>query len=208
MHPPKGLKTGNAEYELDIIVFATGFDAMTGPLLRLNIEGRDGIKLADIWEAGPKSYLGLQIPGFPNLFTITGPGSPSVLCNMPVAIEQHVEWVTDCISFLEENKIASIEATEDSMDKWVSHVNECADVTLMPHAKHTWYYGANIPGKPRVFMPYAGGMARYRAICDDIAKQKYIGFKLGETDTGDVWSAPSISVDDLVEAAMVKGPAV
>ena len=94
------------------------------------------------------------------------------------------------------------------MDKWVSHVNECADVTLMPHAKHTWYYGANIPGKPRVFMPYAGGMARYRAICDDIAKQKYIGFKLGETDTRDVWSAPSISVDDLVEAAMVKGPAV
>ena len=124
MLTPKGVKTGNAEYELDIIVFATGFDAMTGSLLRLNIEGRDGIKLADIWEAGPKSYLGLQIPGFPNLFTIT-PGSPSVLCNMPVAIEQHVEWVTDCISFLEDNKIASIEATEDSMDKWVSHVNEC-----------------------------------------------------------------------------------
>ena len=127
---------------------------------------------------------------------------------MPVAIEQHVEWVTDCISFLEDNKIASIEATEDSMDKWVSHVNECADVTLMPHAKHTWYYGANIPGKPRVFMPYAGGMARFRAICDDIARHMYIGYKIGETDTGEVWSAHSITDDDLVEAAMVKGPAV
>ena len=204
----KGVKTGDKEYELDIIVFATGFDAMTGPLLRLNIEGRDGVKLEDIWEGGPKTYLGLQVPGFPNLFTITGPGSPSVLCNMPVAIEQHVEWVTDCISFLEQNKINTIEATEDSMDKWVSHVNDCANVTLMPHAKHTWYYGANIPGKPRVFMPYAGGMARYRAICEDIAKQQYVGFKLGEADNGNVWSPPSISVDDLVEAAMVKGPAV
>ncbi|MBH68924.1 MAG: cyclohexanone monooxygenase [Rhodospirillaceae bacterium] len=205
---PKGVKTANGEYEVDILVFATGFDAMTGPLLNLNIEGKSGQKLEDIWNAGPKTYLGIQIPGFPNLFTITGPGSPSVLCNMPVAIEQHVEWITDCISFLEDNEISTIEATIDSMDKWVSHVNDCANVTLMPYAKHTWYYGANIPGKPRVFMPYAGGMARYRAICDDIANKNYIGFRLGKTENSTSWSPPSISVDDLVEAAMVRGPAV
>lgn len=190
------------------MVFATGFDAMTGPLLNIDIQGRDGIKLKDIWEEGPKTYLGLQVAGFPNLFTVTGPGSPSVLCNMPVAIEQHVEWIRDCISYLEDNKIGSIEATEESMEKWVEHVNDAANVTLMPYAKHTWYYGANVPGKPRVFMPYAGGMARYRAICADIAKQKYPGFKLGDGKHGQSYTPPKISVDDLVEAAMVKGPGV
>lgn len=205
---PKGVKTQDGEYELDILVFATGFDAMTGPLLNIDIQGRDGVKLKDIWEEGPKTYLGLQVAGFPNLFTVTGPGSPSVLCNMPVAIEQHVEWIRDCISYLEDNKISSIEATEESMQRWVEHVNDAANVTLMPHAKHTWYYGANVPGKPRVFMPYAGGMARYRAICADIAKQKYPGFKLGNGRHGQSYTPPKISVDDLVEAAMVKGPGV
>jgi cation diffusion facilitator CzcD-associated flavoprotein CzcO len=204
----KGVKTKDGEYELDILVFATGFDAMTGPLLNIDIQGRDGLKLHDVWNGGPKTYLGLQVAGFPNLFTVTGPGSPSVLCNMPVAIEQHVEWIRDCISYMEENKISSIEATEDSMDKWVAHVNDAANVTLMPHAKQTWYYGANVPGKPRVFMPYAGGMARYRAICNDIAQQNYAGFKLAGAEDGKSYTPPKISVDDLVEATMINGPGV
>ena len=202
---PKGIKTRQTEYEIDILVFATGFDAMTGPLLKIDIQGRDGIKLKDIWSQGPKTYLGIQIAGFPNLFTVTGPGSPSVLTNMPVAIEQHVEWIRDCIEYLEKNKISSIEATQDSMEKWVEHVNDAANVTLMPHAKNTWYYGANIPGKPRVFMPYAGGLARYRAICKEIAEQNYPGFKLGDRENGQPYTPPKISVDDLVKASLIKG---
>ena len=116
------------------------------------------------------------MPGFPNLFTITGPGSPSVLTNMPVAIEQHVEWITDCIAHLRANGLATIEATDQAAEDWVAHVNDAANATLMPQAGHSWYLGANVPGKPRVFMPYAGGMARYRAICADVAAQGYPGF--------------------------------
>jgi cation diffusion facilitator CzcD-associated flavoprotein CzcO len=173
---PNGIKTGNAEHELDVIVFATGFDAMTGTLLRLNIEGRDGLTLQQAWQSGPKTYLGLQVPGFPNLFTITGPGSPSVLCNMPVAIEQHVEWITDCIAHMREHGIDHCEAQPQATEQWVEHVNEAAKATLLPQVKHSWYLGANIPGKPRVFMPYAGGMTRYRAICEDVAAKAYAGF--------------------------------
>lgn len=173
---PKGIKTRDREYELDIIVFATGFDAMTGSLLRMGIMGRDGLSLNDAWAAGPRTYLGLQVPGFPNLFTITGPGSPSVLCNMPVAIEQHVEWITDCIAQMRTHDIATIEATLEATDDWVAHVNEAANATLLPQVPHSWYLGANVPGKPRVFMPYTGGMNRYRAICDDVAAQGYSGF--------------------------------
>ncbi|MEO6023732.1 MAG: NAD(P)/FAD-dependent oxidoreductase [Burkholderiales bacterium] len=175
---PRGIHTSDAEYPLDIIVFATGFDAMTGPLLRLDIRGRDGVKLKDLWSSGPRNYLGLQVAGFPNLFTITGPGSPSVLCNMPVAIEQHVEWITDCISHMRNNGLKRIEATVKAMDGWVAQVNAAADATLLPQAKHSWYLGANVPGKPRVFMPYAGGMAHYRKICAEIAARNYDGFTL------------------------------
>ena len=175
---PRGIRTGAAEYPLDIIVFATGFDAMTGPLLHLNIQGRDGFKLKDSWAAGPRNYLGLQIAGFPNLFTITGPGSPSVLCNMPVAIEQHVEWITDCIAHMRANRLTRIETTTSAMDAWVAKVNAAANATVLPLAKHSWYLGANVPGKPRVFMPYAGGMAYYRKICDDVAAKNYEGFNL------------------------------
>ena len=175
---PRGIRTGAAEYPLDIIVFATGFDAMTGPLLRLDIQGRDGFKLKDSWAAGPRNYLGLQIAGFPNLFTITGPGSPSVLCNMPVAIEQHVEWITDCIAHMRANRLTRIETTTSAMDAWVAKVNAAANATVLPLAKHSWYLGANVPGKPRVFMPYAGGMAYYRKICDDVAAKNYEGFNL------------------------------
>jgi cation diffusion facilitator CzcD-associated flavoprotein CzcO len=175
---PAGVATSEAEYPLDIIVFATGFDAMTGPLLRMNIRGRDGVALQDVWEAGPRNYLGLQIAGFPNLFTITGPGSPSVLCNMPVAIEQHVDWITECIAHMRTNSLERIEARSDAVDKWVAEVNDLAGKTLLPQATHSWYLGANIPGKPRVFMPYAGGMVRYRQFCQDVAERGYEGFAL------------------------------
>ncbi|MBR0681316.1 NAD(P)/FAD-dependent oxidoreductase [Roseomonas eburnea] len=176
---PAGIVTRDGtEHPLDIIVFATGFDAMTGPLLRMDIRGRDGLALHEAWRAGPLTYLGLQVAGFPNLFTITGPGSPSVLTNMPVAIEQHVEWITACIAHLRASGLARIEPAPDAVDRWVAHVNEAADATLLPQAGHSWYLGANVPGKPRVFMPYAGGMARYRAICDEVAARGYEGFAL------------------------------
>jgi len=200
---PSGIKTREHEYELDVIVFATGFDALTGTLLRLNIEGRDGATLRDFWKAGPKTYLGLQVPGFPNLFTITGPGSPSVLCNMPVAIEQHVEWITNCIAYMREHAIDRCEALPEATDKWVEHVNEAANATLLPQVKHSWYLGANIPGKPRVFMPYAGGMARYRAICDDVAAKGYEGFvfsRRGE-DT-------ATALNDFTAATTISSPGV
>jgi cation diffusion facilitator CzcD-associated flavoprotein CzcO len=173
-----GIRTDEAEYPVDIIVFATGFDAMTGPLLRMDIRGRGGIALKHVWEAGPRNYLGLQVAGFPNLFTITGPGSPSVLCNMPVAIEQHVDWITDCIDHMRANGLERIEARVEAVEKWVTEVNEAAARTLLPLAKHSWYLGANIPGKPRVFMPYAGGLVRYREICQDVVAHDYEGFAL------------------------------
>ncbi len=174
---PEGLTTSDGKtYPLDIIVFATGFDAMTGPLLKMNIRSDGGLSLRDAWHAGPITYLGLQVPGFPNLFTITGPGSPSVLCNMPVAIEQHVEWITDCIRAMRERALTRIEADAEAARRWGNHVNEAANATLLPKAGHSWYLGANIPGKPRVFMPYAGGMARYRGICADVAARNYEGF--------------------------------
>jgi cation diffusion facilitator CzcD-associated flavoprotein CzcO len=175
---PSGIRTSNAEYPLDIIVFATGFDAMTGPMLRMNITGRDGISLAEAWEAGPLTYLGLQIVGFPNLFTVTGPGSPSVLCNMPVAIEQHADWIADCIAHMRAHGLERIEATPEAVTKWVEQVNTAASATLLPLATSSWYLGANVPGKPRVFMPYAGGMVRYRNICGDVAANNYEGFTL------------------------------
>jgi len=175
---PAGIQTADQEYPLDIIVFATGFDAMTGPLLRLNITGRDDTSLRQAWSEGPRNYLGLQVAGFPNLFTITGPGSPSVLCNMPVAIEQHVDWITECIGHMQKAGLARIEASKAACDDWVNQVNDVAQATLMPKASHSWYLGANVPGKPKVFMPYAGGMARYRRICDEVAGNQYTGFVL------------------------------
>ncbi|MEO7321743.1 MAG: NAD(P)/FAD-dependent oxidoreductase [Burkholderiales bacterium] len=175
---PQGIRTKRAEYPLDIIVFATGFDAMTGPMLRMDIRGRDGRSLAEAWASGPRNYLGLQVAGFPNLFTVTGPGSPSVLCNMPVAIEQHAEWITDCIAYMRQHGLKRIETKDEAMDAWVAEVNAAAEATLLPQATHSWYLGANVPGKPRVFMPYAGGMAHYRNICADVAARNYEGFIL------------------------------
>jgi cation diffusion facilitator CzcD-associated flavoprotein CzcO len=175
---PTGLRTSEAEYPLDVIVFATGFDALTGPLLALDIRGSGGRSLREDWAAGPHTYLGLQTPGYPNLFTITGPGSPSVLTNMPTAIEQHVDWITDCIRYMREHDLRQIEAKPDAAEAWVAHVNEAAHQTLLPKANSSWYLGANIPGKPRVFMPYAGGLARYAETCAAVARDHYEGFAL------------------------------
>jgi cation diffusion facilitator CzcD-associated flavoprotein CzcO len=177
---PRGIRTRSREHELDVIVFATGYDAMTGALLAIDIRGREGRSLREDWRAGPHTYLGLQVAGYPNFFTITGPGSPSVLTNMPVAIEQHVEWITDCIAHLRSNGIDAIEPDPEAVRRWDAHVEEAANATLLSKAKNSWYYGANVPGKPRVFMPYAGGLARYRAICADIAAKGYEGFVLAK----------------------------
>ncbi|KAF3996466.1 flavin-containing monooxygenase [Glaciimonas immobilis] len=174
---PTGLQTADAHYPLDSIVFATGYDAMTGALLNIDIVGRAGETLAKKWEAGPTTYLGLMMSGFPNLFTITGPGSPSVLANMIFAIEQHVEWIADCLAWLRERALHTIEADSVAEALWVAHVNEVADTTLFPLA-NSWYVGANVPGKPRVFMPYVGGVVPYRRKCNEVAAQGYEGFNV------------------------------
>ena len=174
----KGIQTKKNHFDLDIIVFATGYDAMTGPLLNMNIAGKQNLKLDDCWKEGPKSFLGLQIPGFPNLFTVTGPGSPSVLTNMPMAIEQHVEWIRDCISYVNEKNYSKIEADPKSSKEWGDEVNAVANKTLLPTVKHSWYLGANIPGKPQVFMPYAGGLPKYTEVCNEVKNNNYKGFNL------------------------------
>ncbi|MEA2791057.1 MAG: cyclohexanone monooxygenase, partial [Acetobacteraceae bacterium] len=174
---PDGLLAGGKQYDFDAIVFATGFDAMTGALTRMGIVGRDGQALADKWEDGPRTYLGLMTAGFPNMFMVTGPGSPSVLSNMMVSIEQHVDWIADCLSYLNKRQRDCIESTQAAENAWVQHVNQVADTTLYPSAA-SWYMGANIPGKPRVFMPYIGGVGAYRQKCDEIAANGYDGFEL------------------------------
>ena len=174
---PRGVRTRDAEYALDSIVFAIGFDAMTGALLGIDIRGRAGGALRDKWAEGPRSYLGLAIAGFPNLFAITGPGSPSVLSNMIVSIEQHVDWIADCLAYLRGHGLRTIEATAGAEEAWGAHVNEVGHATLYP-AANSWYMGANIPGKPRVFMPYVGGVGAYRRKCDDVAATGYAGFTL------------------------------
>lgn len=173
----RGIRTQASEYDLDVIVFATGFDAMTGALANIDIRGKDGQALRDKWQDGPRTYLGLMSAGFPNLFTITGPGSPSVLSNMIVSIEQHVEWIADCLAHMQQHQLERIEATPDAEDAWVEHVNAVAHMTLFPQAK-SWYMGANIPGKPRIFMPYVGGVGAYRQKCDEVVREGYSGFVL------------------------------
>ena len=173
---PRGLVSGGAQYDLDCIVFATGFDAMTGSLHRIDIRGRGGLALKEKWSAGPRTYLGLGSAGFPNLFTISGPGSPSVLTNMMVSIEQHVTWIADCVGHLRDHGLATIEATQAAEDDWVGHVNDVAGATLYPTC-NSWYLGANVPGKSRVFMPYIG-FPPYVEKCDAVAANGYEGFAL------------------------------
>ena len=171
-----GVRTSTEHIELDDLVFATGFDAMTGTLLRIDLRGTGGRPLADAWQAGPRTYLGLGIPDFPNLFVIAGPGSPSVLSNMVTAIEQHVEWVAQCLLDLRAQDLTVIEATGDAADAWVQRVNAVADRTLYPRCS-SWYLGANIPGKPRIFMPMLG-FASYAKHCAEVAGSGYPGFTL------------------------------
>lgn len=178
---PAGVRTTAQEYSVDAIVYATGFDAMTGALLNVDIRGQGGASLADAWRDGPKTYLGLQVAGFPNLFTITGPGSPSVLSNMISSCEQHVDWISDCLAWLDANGVEVIAADPQAQEDWVRKVNEAADKTLFPKA-NSWYIGANIPGKPRVFMPYVGG--HYRQICSQVAAEGYRGFRHSASTVG------------------------
>jgi cyclohexanone monooxygenase len=171
------VRTGGKDYQVDALVLATGFDAMTGSVAKIDIRGRNGQTLNRKWAEGPKTYLGLMSAGFPNLFIITGPGSPSVLSNMIVSIEQHVDWITDCIGYMRQRGFEAIEATSDAEDNWVAHVNVVAHTTLYPQA-NSWYMGANIPGKPQIFMPYIGGVGVYRQICDEVAAKGYEGFAM------------------------------
>lgn len=173
----KGVKTSDKEYEVFTIVYAMGFDAMTGALTRIDIRGRDGESLKDAWEHGPISYLGLQVAGFPNLFTITGPGSPSVLSNMILSIEQHVDWIADALLHMREHGASVMEARPEAQDEWVAKVSAEADQTLYPQA-NSWYIGANVPGKPRVFMPYVG--QDYKLVVDEKVRQGYEGFALSK----------------------------
>jgi acetyl esterase/lipase len=163
--------------EFDAIVYATGFDAMTGALVGVDVTCRDGVTLKEKWADGPSTYLGLTSVGFPNFFAITGPGSPSVLSNMAVSIEQHVDWVTDCLVDLRAQGRTTIEPTPLAEEGWDQHVADCAAITLHPTA-NSWYMGANVPGKPRVFYPYIGGVDSYRAACDEVRAKDYLGFRL------------------------------
>ena len=175
-----GLRTGGREYELDTIVFAIGYDAMTGPLLRVDIRGVGGQTLKAKWADGPRTYLGLLVEGFPNLFTITGPSSPSVLTNMVPAIEQHVEWIADCIANARACGRPRIEATREAEDGWMAHHEEVAAETLFPSC-NSWYVGANVPGKPRKVTPYTGGFPTYIEKCDAVVANGYEGFSLTAT---------------------------
>jgi cyclohexanone monooxygenase len=174
---PNGVRTAAKDYEVDALVLATGFDAMTGSVAKIDIQGRNGRTLNQKWAEGPRTYLGVMSAGFPNLFIITGPGSPSVLSNMIVSIEQHVDWIAGCIGYMRERDLDAMEANRDAEDSWVAHVNEVASATLYPQA-NSWYMGANIPGKPQIFMPYIGGVGVYRQICNDVAAKGYEGFAM------------------------------
>ena len=172
-----GIQTAQGHFDLDVIVLATGFDGMTGAVTRIDLRGRDGRLLRDEWAGGPRTYLGLQAVGFPNLFTVTGPGSPSVLANVVVGIEQHVEWITDCMAHMREQGLTEVEPTPEAQDGWVETVNALGASTMMVAPScNSWYVGANIPGKPRVFMPYAGGLNRYIDECDAVVADGYRGF--------------------------------
>lgn len=172
-----GINTSDSHFDVDVIVLATGFDAMTGALAKIDIVGRDGEKLSDDWSAGPRTYLGLGVDGFPNLFLVSGPGAPAVLANMVLHAEAHIDWISDCIGYLETHGYAAIEPTPEAVDTWIAECNQRAEATLFPRA-NSWYLGANVPGKPRVFMLFIGGFAAYLDICAEIVDAGYKGFEL------------------------------
>ncbi|WP_029433071.1 NAD(P)/FAD-dependent oxidoreductase [Blastococcus sp. URHD0036] len=175
---PTGLRTTAGEYAFDTVVFATGFDALTGALTRIDVRGVGGRSLAEEWAPGAQTYLGLAVPGFPNLFTLTGPGSPSVLVTVVIAIEQHVDWVTDHLVHLCSAGLTRTEAEPAARDQWTEEVQAATQLTLHRHAPSSWYLGTNVPGKPRLFLPYAGGLDAYRRICDEVATDGYRGFTM------------------------------
>jgi cation diffusion facilitator CzcD-associated flavoprotein CzcO len=177
---PTGIRTDHADYELDVIIYATGFDAMTGALSRIDIRGRDAMSLGEFWASeGPLSYLGLAVAGFPNLFTVQGPGSPSAATNFVAALEQHVEWIADCIADLRANGIRTIEALATAQQEWMEHATALVAPTVLVHPTcNSWYNGGNVPGKKRMYMGYTGGIPEYRRRCDEIAAARYTGFKL------------------------------
>jgi cyclohexanone monooxygenase len=172
-----GVKTSEGECPLDVLIFATGFDAVTGALLNMNIEGIGGRRLRDDWADGPRSYLGLMTAGYPNLFTVTGPSSPSVLANMVRCVEQHVDWIAGCLEYMRRNKLELIEASAQAQEAWAEEVHRGADGTLFPRAK-SWYLGDNVDGKPRVFLAYVGGLRSYVERCEEIVRAGYEGFQL------------------------------
>jgi cyclohexanone monooxygenase len=174
---PAGIEVAGREYPADLIVFATGFDAMTGSLQAMNIVGRGGITLREHWREGPTNYLGLMMAGFPNLFTVNGPGSPSVLVNMLVTIEHHVDWIADCIDHLLGTGLVTIEPVAQAETAWSLEVQAIGEKTLYPLAR-SWYMGDNVPGKPRRFLAYAGGFDSYAARCAEVADDGYLGFVL------------------------------
>ncbi len=176
---PEGIRVGETVYDVDAIVLATGFDAMTGALKRIDIRGVDNASLRDLWEDGPRAYLGLAISKFPNLFMITGPGSPSVLTNMIPSIEQHVDWITDCLADMRARGMSRIEPEPDAQEAWVAHVNEIADLSMRSTCS-SWYLGSNVDGKPRVFMPYIGGFPAYVRKCEEVVEAGYAGFSFAE----------------------------
>lgn len=174
-----GLRTSNADYEFDAIAIATGFDAMTGAMKEIDIKTSAGFEIGEKWQDGPRTYLGIMVAGLPNLFMITGPQSPGVKSNMLFSIEQHVNWIADCLCHLRENSFVEIKAQQSAEDEWVEHNNAVADSTLYPKA-NSWYMGANIPGKPRIFMPYVGGVESYVKKCDEVAANGYRGFTMSK----------------------------
>jgi cation diffusion facilitator CzcD-associated flavoprotein CzcO len=177
---PSGIRTDQRSYDLDVIIYATGFDAMTGALSRIDIRGRDGLSLGEFWATeGPLSYLGLAVAGFPNLFTIQGPGSPSAATNFVAALEQHVDWICDCITHLRANGIRTIEALSTAQQEWIDHATSLVAPTVLVHPScNSWYNGGNVPGKKRMYMGYTGGIPEYRRRCDEIAAAGYTGFTL------------------------------
>ncbi|QGF22659.1 flavin-containing monooxygenase [Raineyella fluvialis] len=207
---PTGLRLSDGtEYAFDVLILATGFDACTGPLLAMNVTGRGGVTLADEWADGPQTYLGLTMAGFPNFFAVTGPQSPSVLYNMPLAIEDHIDFIGDAIAYMKEHGHAVMEATAQAQEQWVAETNALCEFTLLPESASSWYMGANIPGKPRRVLVYLGGAPRYRAICDNVQRNDYRGFAFAATSAGLAAATSSPALDPclmfIVEALRAQG---
>jgi cyclohexanone monooxygenase len=180
---PKGIRTADKEHGFDIVIFATGFDAFTGSILKPRIEGRDGLTLKDKWSEGPITQLGVGVAGFPNMLIVVGPGSPSLLSNVMVSIEEQIDWLAELVAYMDANGIVEFEAEPEAERAWVEHVNERARETLYM-STNSYYNGAEVTGKPRVFMPYSGGIRGYRRILNDCAAQGYSGFVLREVPLG------------------------